>query len=126
MYQSITGEDGNYKIQWNYDNTILSYYSKSDGRLKYEYVDANYNNIFESVHWYTHKDNLISSSLDQNENGNYEVIYFYDRKGDFAGKSLDNNDNGLLTYTEFVLESGDTLRLEDKDENGRFSILVSN
>ena len=84
----------------------------------YEYFDSNFDFNFEKMQEYRNNKGPISISYDLNEDGFFEEINYFDFTNNYVGKTEDLNNDRLYEYYEIILESGDTLKLTDKDANG--------
>ena len=110
--------DKNYDISWNYNNTSVEYLEKKNGHKVYEYFDSNFDFNFEKMQEYRNNKGPISISYDLNEDGFFEEINYFDFTNNYVGKTEDLNNDRIYEYYEIILESGDTLKLTDKDANG--------
>jgi hypothetical protein len=121
--QKGNSEDKNHLYEWSYDNRNLILLDRKTSSKIQMFTDNNYDLNFEENRTYSRDGLLTSESYDKNEDGNYEIVYFFGRKGSSTGFSLDKDDNGLIDYSEIILESKDTLKLSDKDQNGFLEII---
>ena len=74
--------------------------------------------ILKQMREYRNDKGPISISYDLNEDGFFEQIDYYDFNNQYIGKTKDLDNDRIYEYYEIILESGDTLKLTDKNANG--------
>jgi hypothetical protein len=109
--------DKNFKWDWNYDFTELTLsYRKTNKALVVSY-DKNRDYNFERAELY-HLGKLYSVEYDFDEDGYTDSKMFYSKPDNYIGCMKFYNNDPFIDYQEIVLQSGDTLRLYDADQNG--------
>lgn len=84
------------------------------------FSDANYDLNFEKVEGYSKNNSLTSRSNDFNEDGFSDETTYFGENGKVSGISFDydgRNDESII-----LLETGDTLKLSDKNHDGFFTL----
>lgn len=115
---SRSSEDKNFWYEWSAAGNSLDMVNKSSGTVAIRYFDDNFNFNYEKAETYNEFKQLCSISYDEDEDGFYERVVYYGEDGSYTGVTLDASGRTLPDYLEMILESGDTLRLYDQNENG--------
>lgn len=110
----------NFKSTWNLSNTELIVRRKSDQQLIDIYSDANYDLNFEKTETYTKRNTLASRASDFNEDGFVDEVTYFGMNGKVSGSAADYDSDGEVDETIVILETGDTLKLTDKNHDGFF------
>lgn len=115
-------QDKNNRFEWSTDGQDLMMINKGTGKITHRYTDANYDLNFEESRMYS-KDGLsIAEFKDQNEDGVYETGFLYNLKRELIGAQFDRDNDGVFEEIILILESKDTLRLLDTNNNGFLEI----
>lgn len=125
-YWHIEQKNSNEKLstsEWSYDNTVLTYKDKKSNQVTTKYYDSNFNDIFEKIEVFNKSNKPTVISYDKNEDGITDEEYYYGIEGRYSGFSIDKNYDNIFDYSEMILENGDTLKFDDKNNNGIMEVI---
>lgn len=107
----------NFDIAWNASGTVLTMTDKRTGKVASRSWDRNYNFNEEEYLVYVNGQGPVIAYFDNNEDGYFEETFYYDLEGNLTGIYEDLDFDKLNDRAWFILENGDTIRLEDRNKN---------